>query len=131
LRHQHVGFRQTGEGENQAGIDAEVYGDPNMHPQTEDYWGHVHPIRPRSCYDEGKHCAETLFFDYWRQYKLRIKVACIFNAYSRRRRPSVVVRSMEMPRSRTARSKTSEKRSSAPWPPTSPELPVSAGRTAC
>ena len=49
---------------------SEVYGDPNVHPQTEDYWGHVNPIGPRSCYDEGKRCAETLFFDYWRQHKL-------------------------------------------------------------
>src|SRR5664280_2278659 len=60
---------------------SEVYGDPNVHPQTEDYWGHVNPIGPRSCYDEGKRCAETLFFDYWRQHKLRIKVARIFNTY--------------------------------------------------
>jgi UDP-glucuronate decarboxylase len=58
---------------------SEVYGDPNVHPQTEDYWGHVNPIGIRSCYDEGKRCAETLFFDYWRQHKLRIKVARIFN----------------------------------------------------
>jgi UDP-glucuronate decarboxylase len=60
---------------------SEVYGDPNIHPQTEDYWGHVNPIGPRSCYDEGKRCAETLFFDYWRQHALRIKVARIFNTY--------------------------------------------------
>ena len=49
---------------------SEVYGDPDVHPQTEDYWGHVNPVGPRSCYDEGKRCAETLFFDYWRQHKL-------------------------------------------------------------
>ena len=60
---------------------SEVYGDPSVHPQTEDYWGHVNPIGPRSCYDEGKRCAETLFFDYWRQHALRIKVARIFNTY--------------------------------------------------
>jgi UDP-glucuronate decarboxylase len=60
---------------------SEVYGDPAVHPQTEDYWGHVNPIGPRSCYDEGKRCAETLFFDYWRQHALRIKVARIFNTY--------------------------------------------------
>ena len=60
---------------------SEVYGDPHTHPQTEDYWGHVNPIGPRSCYDEGKRCAETLFFDYWRQHALRIKVARIFNTY--------------------------------------------------
>ncbi len=60
---------------------SEVYGDPHIHPQTEDYWGHVNPIGPRSCYDEGKRCAETLFFDYWRQHALRIKVARIFNTY--------------------------------------------------
>ena len=66
---------------------SEVYGDPNVHPQTEDYWGHVNPIGPRSCYDEGKRCAETLFFDYWRQHKLRIKVARIFNTYGPRMHP--------------------------------------------
>jgi UDP-glucuronate decarboxylase len=67
---------------------SEVYGDPNVHPQTEDYWGHVNPIGPRSCYDEGKRCAETLFFDYWRQHKLRIKVARIFNTYGPRMNPN-------------------------------------------
>ncbi len=66
---------------------SEVYGDPNVHPQSEDYWGHVNPIGPRSCYDEGKRCAETLFFDYWRQHKLRIKVARIFNTYGPRMHP--------------------------------------------
>jgi len=60
---------------------SEVYGDPNIHPQKEDYWGHVNPIGLRSCYDEGKRCAETLFFDYRRQHRLRIKVARIFNTY--------------------------------------------------
>ena len=60
---------------------SEVYGDPSIHPQTEDYWGNVNPIGIRSCYDEGKRCAETLFFDYWRQHKLQIKVARIFNTY--------------------------------------------------
>jgi UDP-glucuronate decarboxylase len=63
---------------------SEVYGDPAVHPQTEDYWGHVNPIGPRSCYDEGKRCAETLFFDYHRQHKLEIKVARIFNTYGPR-----------------------------------------------
>src|SRR5437667_7940437 len=53
---------------------SEVYGDPEIHPQTEDYWGRVNPVGPRSCYDEGKRCAETLFFDYWRQHRVRIKV---------------------------------------------------------
>jgi UDP-glucuronate decarboxylase len=67
---------------------SEVYGDPSVHPQTEDYWGHVNPIGPRSCYDEGKRCAETLFFDYWRQHKLRIKVARIFNTYGPRMHPN-------------------------------------------
>jgi UDP-glucuronate decarboxylase len=67
---------------------SEVYGDPNVHPQTEDYWGHVNPIGIRSCYDEGKRCAETLFFDYWRQNKLRIKVARIFNTYGPRMHPN-------------------------------------------
>jgi len=66
---------------------SEVYGDPTVHPQTEDYWGHVNPIGPRSCYDEGKRCAETLFFDYWRQHKLRIRVARIFNIYGPRMHP--------------------------------------------
>jgi UDP-glucuronate decarboxylase len=63
---------------------SEVYGDPEVHPQTEDYWGRVNPIGMRSCYDEGKRCAETLFFDYWRQHRLRIKVARIFNTYGPR-----------------------------------------------
>ena len=67
---------------------SEVYGDPSVHPQHEDYWGHVNPIGPRSCYDEGKRCAETLFFDYWRQHKLRIKVARIFNTYGPRMHPN-------------------------------------------
>jgi UDP-glucuronate decarboxylase len=67
---------------------SEVYGDPNVHPQGEEYWGHVNPIGPRSCYDEGKRCAETLFFDYWRQNKLRIKVARIFNTYGPRMHPN-------------------------------------------
>ena len=60
---------------------SEVYGDPRVHPQTEDYWGNVNPVGPRACYDEGKRCAETLFFDYHRQHKLSIKVARIFNTY--------------------------------------------------
>jgi UDP-glucuronate decarboxylase len=67
---------------------SEVYGDPDVHPQDETYWGHVNPIGPRSCYDEGKRCAETLFFDYWRQHKLRIKVARIFNTYGPRMHPN-------------------------------------------
>jgi UDP-glucuronate decarboxylase len=67
---------------------SEVYGDPNVHPQSEDYWGHVNPIGPRSCYDEGKRCAETLFFDYWRQHQLSIKVARIFNTYGPRMHPN-------------------------------------------
>jgi UDP-glucuronate decarboxylase len=67
---------------------SEVYGDPKVHPQTEDYWGHVNPIGARSCYDEGKRCAETLFFDYYRQHKLRIKVARIFNTYGPRMHPN-------------------------------------------
>src|SRR5689334_16448860 len=67
---------------------SEVYGDPAVHPQTEDYWGHVNPIGPRSCYDEGKRCAETLFFDYHRQLGLGIKVARIFNTYGPRMHPA-------------------------------------------
>jgi UDP-glucuronate decarboxylase len=66
---------------------SEVYGNPDVHPQPEAYWGNVNPIGPRSCYDEGKRCAETLFFDYWRQHSLRIKVARIFNTYGPRMRP--------------------------------------------
>jgi len=67
---------------------SEVYGDPTVHPQTETYWGNVNPIGLRSCYDEGKRCAETLFFDYHRQHKLRIKVARIFNTYGPRMHPN-------------------------------------------
>ena len=67
---------------------SEVYGDPHMHPQREEYWGNVNPIGIRSCYDEGKRCAETLFFDYHRQHKLRIKVARIFNTYGPNMHPS-------------------------------------------
>ena len=67
---------------------SEVYGDPSVHPQPEDYWGNVNPVGLRSCYDEGKRCAETLFFDYWRQHKLRIKVARIFNTYGPRMHPN-------------------------------------------
>ncbi len=67
---------------------SEVYGDPSVHPQPESYWGNVNPIGARSCYDEGKRCAETLFFDYYRQYKLSIKVARIFNTYGPRMHPN-------------------------------------------
>jgi UDP-glucuronate decarboxylase len=67
---------------------SEVYGDPNIHPQPEDYWGNVNTIGPRACYDEGKRCAETLFFDYHRQHRLRIKVARIFNTYGPRMHPN-------------------------------------------
>jgi UDP-glucuronate decarboxylase len=67
---------------------SEIYGDPAVHPQTEDYWGNVNSIGPRSCYDEGKRCAETLFFDYHRQHKLHIKVARIFNTYGPRMHPN-------------------------------------------
>ncbi len=67
---------------------SEVYGDPEIHPQPEGYWGRVNPIGVRSCYDEGKRCAETLFFDYYRQHKLRIKVARIFNTYGPRMHPN-------------------------------------------
>lgn len=67
---------------------SEVYGDPGVHPQTEDYWGNVNPIGPRACYDEGKRCAETLFFDYRRQHGMPIKVARIFNTYGPRMHPN-------------------------------------------
>ena len=67
---------------------SEIYGDPSVHPQTEEYWGNVNPIGRRSCYDEGKRCAETLFFDYQRQHNLRIKIARIFNTYGPRMHPN-------------------------------------------
>jgi UDP-glucuronate decarboxylase len=67
---------------------SEVYGDPSVHPQGEEYWGNVNPIGPRSCYDEGKRCAETLFFDYRRQHNMRVKVARIFNTYGPRMHPN-------------------------------------------
>jgi UDP-glucuronate decarboxylase len=67
---------------------SEIYGDPTVHPQAEDYWGHVNPIGPRSCYDEGKRCAETLVFDYHRQLGLAVKVARIFNTYGPRMHPN-------------------------------------------
>jgi UDP-glucuronate decarboxylase len=67
---------------------SEVYGDPSVHPQVESYWGNVNPIGPRSCYDEGKRCAETLFFDYYRQHRLDIRVARIFNTYGPRMHPN-------------------------------------------
>ncbi len=66
---------------------SEVYGDPHVHPQTEDYWGHVNPVGPRACYDEGKRCAETLFFDYHRQFAVDIRVVRIFNTYGPRMHP--------------------------------------------
>ncbi len=66
---------------------SEIYGDPEVHPQSESYWGHVNTVGPRACYDEGKRCAETLFFDYYRQYKLKIKVVRIFNTYGPRMDP--------------------------------------------
>jgi UDP-glucuronate decarboxylase len=66
---------------------SEVYGDPEVHPQKESYWGRVNPIGLRSCYDEGKRCAETLFYDYWRQHRVRIKVVRIFNTYGPRMHP--------------------------------------------
>lgn len=67
---------------------SEVYGDPSVHPQTEEYWGNVNPIGPRSCYDEGKRCAETLFMDYYNQHKLSIKIVRIFNTYGPRMHPN-------------------------------------------
>jgi UDP-glucuronate decarboxylase len=67
---------------------SEIYGDPEIHPQVESYWGRVNPVGIRSCYDEGKRCAETLFFDYWRQYQLSIKVGRIFNTYGPRMHPN-------------------------------------------
>ena len=88
-RDQHAGPGQAREGARSSRPrPSEVYGDPHVHPQTEDYWGNVNPIGPRSCYDEGKRCAETLFFDYHRQHGLRIKVARIFNTYGPRMHPN-------------------------------------------
>ena len=83
-----LGLAKRIKAENPQASTSEVYGDPSVHPQTEDYWGHVNPIGLRSCYDEGKHFAETLCFDYWRQHKLRIKVARIFNTYGPRMHPN-------------------------------------------
>ncbi len=88
---------------------SEVYGDPQVHPQTEDYWGNVNPIGIRSCYDEGKRCAETLFFDYHRQHKLEIKVARIFNTYGPRMHPERRARRVQLHRAgarRTSRSRS-------------------------
>jgi UDP-glucuronate decarboxylase len=79
--------KRTGAKIFQASTSA-VYGDPQVHPQTEDYWGHVNPIGERSCYDEGKRCAETLFFDYHRQHKLQIKVGRSFNTYGPNMHPN-------------------------------------------
>ena len=88
-RHQHAGPRQAREGADPAGVDqSEVYGDPAGAPADGDYWGNVNPIGPRSCYDEGKRCAETLFFDYRRQHELDIKVVRIFNTYGPRMHPN-------------------------------------------
>src|SRR6185369_1622059 len=67
---------------------SEVYGDPEVHPQSESYWGRVNPIGPRACYDEGKRCAETLFFDYYRQFRMPIRVVRIFNTYGPRMQPN-------------------------------------------
>jgi UDP-glucuronate decarboxylase len=78
--------RRTGAKVLQAST-SEVYGDPLVHPQTEEYWGSVNPIGPRACYDEGKRCAETLFFDYYREYGVKIKVVRIFNTYGPRMHP--------------------------------------------
>ena len=74
---------------------SEVYGDPEVHPQSETYWGRVNPIGIRSCYDEGKRCAETLFFDYWRQHKTKIKVARIFNTYDGRVVSNFIVQAIQ------------------------------------
>ena len=81
---QHARSGQAHHGENFQASTSEVYGDPTVHPQKEDYWGNVNPIGLRSCYDEGKRCAETLFFDYRRQHNVAIKVARIFNTYGPR-----------------------------------------------
>ena len=87
-RDQHAGPRQAGQGADPAGLDQRGLRRPEVHPQTEDYWGHVNPIGIRACYDEGKRCAETLFFDYRRQHDLDIKVVRIFNTYGPRMHPN-------------------------------------------
>jgi UDP-glucuronate decarboxylase len=87
-RHQHARARQAAACQDSPGLDLGGLGDPNVHPQPEEYWDHVNSIGVRSCYDEGKRCAETLFFDYWRQHQLRIKVARIFNTYGPRMHPN-------------------------------------------
>jgi UDP-glucuronate decarboxylase len=86
-RDQHAGPRQAPEMQDLPGLDQRGLRRSVVHPQTEDYWGNVNPVGPRSCYDEGKRCAETLFFDYWRQHGLEIKVARIFNTYGPRVHP--------------------------------------------
>ena len=83
-----LGLAKRGKAKILQASTSEVYGDPKTHPQREDYWGHVNPIGLRSCYDEGKRCAETLFFDYYRQHTLRIKVARIFNTYGPKMHPN-------------------------------------------
>jgi UDP-glucuronate decarboxylase len=87
-RDQHVRTRQARKAKILQASTSELYADPSIHPQTEEYWGNVNPIGPRSCYDEGKRCAETLFFDYRRQHNLRVKVARIFNTYGPRMHPN-------------------------------------------
>ena len=83
-----LGLAKRVKARNLQASTSEVYGDPEIHPQTEDYWGKVNPIGIRSCYDEGKRCAETLFFDYWRQHNISIKVVRIFNTYGPRMHPN-------------------------------------------
>jgi len=87
-RHQHVGTGEAPARQNPASLDVGDLRRSHIHPQAEDYWDHVNPIGPRSCYDEGKRCAETLFFDYRRQHNLPIKVARIFNTYGPRMHPN-------------------------------------------
>ena len=83
-----LGLAKRVRAKNLQASTSEVYGDPEVHPQPESYWGKVNPICIRSCYDEGKRCAETLFFDYWRQHQLQIKVVRIFNTYGPRMQPN-------------------------------------------
>jgi UDP-glucuronate decarboxylase len=92
---------------------SEVYGDPTSASAAEEYWGNVNPIGPRSCYDEGKRCAETLFFDYHRQHKLRIKVARIFNTYGPRMHPERRPRGVELHRAGAARASRSRSTATA------------------
>ena len=127
-----LGLAKRGKAKILQASTSEVYGDPKVHPQTESYWGNVNPIGPRACYDEGKRCAETLFFDYHRQHGVRIKVARIFNTYGPRMHPKdgrvvsnfiiqalpgePITSTATAPRRKTSSSFASAKAANACWP---------------